>query len=312
MYEQRCNVVKIIVILIVYLLTGTTTYAAAINRAIYGKDNRYETELYPNSVIREMAAAVAAQVDQKRLVREGDRYTFSVNSFGHEFQLCAGERFYDQPVLSRCSGFLIGNDLLVTAGHCVESSFDCANFNWVFDYKQGVNSFPLENVYRCKKIVTRGTRRGEDIVVIRLDRKVNNRHPLKLNFSTKRPRIGTPLALIGYPVGLPQKIAEGHLSAWSLKEISLGPVTFLQRTTYFSALIDSFSGNSGSPVINLYTDKVEGILVSGADDFIFDESAYCFHTARFKEHDKWNQERVVKIRILQKILKTAELEMESR
>ena len=36
---------------------------------------------------------------------------------------------------------------------------------------------------------------------------------------------------------------------------------------YFTANLDTYRGNSGSPVFNAITHKVEGVLVRGEQDF---------------------------------------------
>jgi hypothetical protein len=45
--------------------------------------------------------------------------------------------------------------------------------------------------------------------------------------------------------------------------------------TYFQANLDTYTGSSGSPVINLDSLMVEGFLVSGKDDFAEDAAAGC-------------------------------------
>ena len=45
---------------------------------------------------------------------------------------------------------------------------------------------------------------------------------------------------------------------------------------YFSANLDSFEGNSGGPVFNSNDHFVEGILVRGEDDYIWDDKRDCF------------------------------------
>ncbi len=48
--------------------------------------------------------------------------------------LCEGERFSGQPQGSYCTAFLIGENLAVTAGHCVKSQDDCDNMKLVFGF----------------------------------------------------------------------------------------------------------------------------------------------------------------------------------
>jgi V8-like Glu-specific endopeptidase len=64
--------------------------------------------------------------------------------------------------------------------------------------------------------------------------------------------------VIGHPVGLPLKYAGN------------AKITDNSPSTYFSANLDTFGGNSGSPVFSMVDGKhiVEGILVRGETDFV--------------------------------------------
>jgi Peptidase S46 len=41
-----------------------------------------------------------------------------------------------------------------------------------------------------------------------------------------------------------------------------------RRRAFFVANLDTYGGNSGSPVVDQHTHVVEGILVNGEDDFV--------------------------------------------
>jgi hypothetical protein len=45
---------------------------------------------------------------------------------------------------------------------------------------------------------------------------------------------------------------------------------------FFRSNLDTFSGNSGAPVINIETGVVEGVLVRGSEDYKFDITYECF------------------------------------
>ena len=62
--------------------------------------------------------------------------------------------------------------------------------------------------------------------------------------------------VIGHPIGLLKKMA-GNASVRSNS-----------NPDYFIANLDTFGGNSGSPVFNADTHEVEGILVRGDTDFL--------------------------------------------
>jgi hypothetical protein len=69
--------------------------------------------------------------------------------------------------------------------------------------------------------------------------------------------------MLGHPVGLSQKVA------------SNGFIIENENPVFFKTNLDSFSGNSGSPIFNKKTGLVEGILVRGEGDFITDEVNDC-------------------------------------
>ena len=72
------------------------------------------------------------------------------------------------------------------------------------------------------------------------------------------PQIGDPLVVIGHPAGLPLKVADGA----NVRSIGLSG-------QHFVANLDTYGGNSGSAVLNGVTGDVEGILVRGEMDFIY-------------------------------------------
>ena len=95
---------------------------------------------------------------------------------------------------------------------------------------------------------------ADDYAVIRLNRPVLDREPLKMNLS-HRPSLSTEVALVGFPSGMPLKVAaNAHI-------VSL-------RERFFTATVDAFRGNSGGAVINRMTGEVEGILVRGREDYL--------------------------------------------
>ena len=63
------------------------------------------------------------------------------------------------------------------------------------------------------------------------------------------------MVVIGYPSGLPTKIADQ------------AQVRTNKHRNFFVANLDTFGGNSGSPVINKSSGLVEGILVRGESDY---------------------------------------------
>ena len=93
-----------------------------------------------------------------------------------------------------------------------------------------------------------------------------------------RPPLGERLTVVGHPAGLPVTI-------------SGGAAVQRHRPTFFSADLDTYQGNSGSPVFN--SDRlrsgdlfVEGILVRGESDF--EQETPCAYAFRWSFRTIWN------------------------
>lgn len=226
---------------------------------VYGKDNRVDVIESDDGLFVELSRSTLAMLSPSALnqLPSGD-YALVAPSL-EETGWCAEERFSEQPAAANCSGFLVAPNLVVTAGHCIMSAHDCAHYKWVFDYKMeapGQKDFTIDesNVYGCKNIVNQIYEGENDHALIELDRPVLDRAPLKLNLSHKA-QAGDPLVVIGHPWGLPTKIADGA-AVRETKEL------------YFTANLDTYKSNSGSPVFNQRTGLVEGILVRGERDYV--------------------------------------------
>lgn len=225
---------------------------------IYGEDDRLEN-YQASEALKALAASTVALVSSSSLVANAQGYQLLGSSYGDRYRLCSSEPFREQTVGAFCSGSLVGPDLVMTAGHCITDASACRDVRFVFDFAvkaPGVEkkNFTQDEVYACREIVAReeiGT--GADYAIIRLDRKVASRAPLKVRRSGT-VREGDSLFVIGHPAGIPQKIAGGA----TVRSI---------QSSYFVANLDTYGGNSGSAVFNTLTKEVEGILVRGDNDF---------------------------------------------
>ena len=250
--------------------------AEASNKVIYGDDNRVDTYDSPNSMYRLLAESTAAMIPNKNL-REIDQGIIIGGSSLEDRGMCKSERFSQQLTAANCSGFLVADNLLVTAGHCMRSKRDCLGSKWVFDYKvqsedQTWAMVEKTSVYSCVKVIQSVLNNStkDDWALIQLDRDVTDRQPLKYRTSGK-VNLRAPLVVIGHPTGLPQKIADGaNVRRHSSK--------------YFTANLDTYGGNSGSAVFNADTGEVEGILVRGATDYVYDSSQGCRVSNRLSNH----------------------------
>lgn len=248
-----------IVIALLSLLIGSSFAEVKPPKAIYGTDDRIDVI---DALLKQriLARSVAVRINNDRL----KDFSYSQSSYNLPyiplkdlFNLCPTERFIRQSAIADCTGFLIAPDLLATAGHCVAEEKDCANNSWVFDYQieskaqSYIQKMDQKNVYGCREVVAKTNNEPKDWAIVRLDRPVENRKALKL--SNKKLKVGTSLFVIGSPSGLPLKLATGKVRAW--------------HKDYFVTTLDSFAGNSGSPVFDEETQEVYGILVRGDADY---------------------------------------------
>lgn len=253
-------------------LLALTTLVLASNsfagvNVIYGKDNRRDIYQVTSGLHKTLALSTAAMVPVNlfKKSRQGFFDLQGVETLERAANVCSSEAFSQQPVPAICSGFLVGPDTIVTAGHCYKSMGTpeqvCKSFAWVFDMALKTSSqnplrdIPVSNVHLCKQVIHAELSPTGDFAVIKLDRPVVGRQPLKFRTSGKVSDSAN-LVVIGHPTGLPTKVSPG------------GRVTKNTDATRFSTTLDTFHGNSGSAVFDAATGVVEGILIQGKTDYV--------------------------------------------
>ena len=97
-----------------------------------------------------------------------------------------------------------------------------------------------------------------DFAYIELDRPVFGREPLKVRTRGKIKK-NDKVFVVGHPTGLPVKVAGDSY------------VQTISNNIYFQANLDTFGGNSGSAVLSEVTGLVEGILVRGDQDYVYED-----------------------------------------
>lgn len=234
-------------------------------KAIYDVDNRMEIFNVSDPGVLRAADSVVALFNSSDLNANGDgTFSLVVQPYGSSFNppLCSGERFRTQPVGSFCSGFLVAPDLIATAGHCVNSQNvrdrRCVFGFRMLDDERAQTTVPRANVYRGLELAGHVlSADGTDWALIRLDRPVEDRPIARIRRSGMVTE-AQAVYVIGHPVGLPLKFADG------------AQVRDNSPRSFFSANLDTYGGNSGSPVFSIVDGEhlVEGILVRGATDFV--------------------------------------------
>ncbi len=246
---------------------------------IYGVDDRKDAIEHPDAKLRQLSAAVGALIRSSRIKIDGrtgdvtlasttlNEKTKASSSYKGK-EMCQNEPFRDDPAPASCSVFLIGPRLMATAGHCISTrpplspqaaTAWCNSRFVVFGFAKNKNGqvpkLTQDNVYRCSRVLLHKLTRTApvvDIGVFELDREVKGIKPLDVEWKVTLKK-DEPLAVMGFPSGIPLKIAAG------------GKVTN-ERTKqgdYFITNLDTLPGNSGSPVFSTQSYKVVGVHVRG-------------------------------------------------
>lgn len=238
------------------------------SEVIYGYDDRKEVHEVLDPKWQEVMRGVAIQIPAQNFATNSNgKIVLQGPTLKENHQLCIEERFIEQVSVGNCTGFLVGADLLITAGHCIPSADDCLRNRWVFGYGQEHphqgNSIIIEQeqIYQCQEIVAQEWKGSRDYALIRLEREVTDRLPLKLR-TEGGVKQEDPLVMIGHPDGI------------AMKWVDHARVLNSSHADYFEADLDAFHVNSGSPVLNS-EGVVEGILVRGQSDYIFDAQNLC-------------------------------------
>jgi hypothetical protein len=122
----------------VFLLFFSSLVKASISYrpdSVYDIDNRELISQGSNQVsaqIKNIAKSVALIFNSNDLITEDKQLLIFSNLLNdlppNGMNICPNERFANHHAYrSACSGFLVGEDLLATAGHCFESHYSCDN-----------------------------------------------------------------------------------------------------------------------------------------------------------------------------------------
>ncbi|MGK3988614.1 serine protease [Sorangium sp. So ce136] len=229
---------------------------------IWGDDGRRNPENENEAGVKAQIDAVALLVHRDVVSVEHDgSFRLRTRPLRERYNACDNVKFLDEPVVddggvpSTC--FLLSDRVVATAGHCVPPE-NVDELLVIFGYRMNggaaTTSFSPANVRRVRRVIDArlDVDTGEDWALLELERPVPHVKPLARLRSTAM-RVSEPVYVIGYPLGLPVKYA---LDA-RVRDV---------QPLYFHATLDTFEGNSGSPVLDAHG-EVAGIFVRG-DEFL--------------------------------------------
>jgi len=249
---------------LVTLCGWKNTYAV-----IYGENSVTELDQIHDVKVQKVAKAVAGVFTYYRSIQNTIDLLYKNPRNLTDKMTCEDELFTNQPLEPVATAFLIAPDKVMTVGHALSS---CSKVFFVFNYEwdslaNKLKPITSQDVYGCDHIEQLSYSKI-DFAIIQLDRRVEGIEPLELDFKTsiqEKDKIFT----VGHPLQLPKKYADGLIRS-----------TTGLNGNYYKAEIDTFRGNSGSPVFSKESFQVIGIVKDGEYDFTLDEDKFCNYFKR--------------------------------
>jgi len=252
--------------------------AAIESEVVHGEDDRVDVYASTDPVLAQQARdSVVALISHTRLLpRNGGGFDLvGTADLDERLNLCADEPFADQPTVAGCSGTLIDDDLVLTAGHCMipqgrYGTASCTTVRFVFDFLMEspttMASIDLDDVYSCRSVVAHFLDDSSDYAVVQLDRPVAGRVPAAVRRVPDGLAIGDEVVEIGFPTGMPMKIDDGG------QVLDPGPPSL----DYFVASLDAYRGNSGSGVLDSNGAVVGIVARTSEGDYGYDSVDRCY------------------------------------
>lgn len=238
--------------------------------AIYG-DNTLNDYYKVDKSLQQLADSVVAIMEKSAIGYDdatGKYKTLTLSSVNENAGISRGATFSGQKTLSFCSGALVSDNLVLTAGHCINNTpsdphyFDKVYV--VFGWRQTGRgkydtTFSPDQVYEVERILAHKLDGSignmdtyRDYALIALKQRVANRAPLTIERSHGEGlSVGSYVFASGYPMGMSVKITDPRDA--TIKEIG--------RNGYATDL-DAFGGSSGGPVFDSYTRRICGVVIT--------------------------------------------------
>lgn len=226
-----------------------------------GDDDRKEVFEIADAIRGPLTASSAALFYSNHLrLSAPDSVSLRADPAASALGLCPDEPFANETSAAFCSGVLIDDDLMATAGHCMgtdaaSAAQRCARIQIAFGYWLPGAGEPVslrpEQVFSCRRVVTF---ESETFAVLQLDRPALL--PLApATLATRGAQVGDGLVVATYGAGLPLKVeVQARVTAVSIDSSTL------------TAAMDTFSGSSGG---GLFTQELAlvGLVERGESDW---------------------------------------------
>ncbi|MGE0632730.1 MAG: serine protease [Pseudobdellovibrionaceae bacterium] len=256
--------------------------------AIYGKDDRISI-VKADAKIQELSKSIFLLIPKSYIADKGEACDLAAVPLKEASGLCPNEKGADTlGFYMGCSGFLVSDDILITAGHCMVQRGEvkdvqtpmCKEFVWVSDFREilkdgkvqppQIEGVSKDRVFECEKVIY-GIHDSEvdvisgkiiferDFALVKLKKKTG-RAPLKLS-GVPFPGVAqnAAISMIGYPLAAPATYTA------NAKILSV-------ESKYYRANLDAFPGSSGAPVFNAKLEVI-GLLVRGYPETLIDNRA---------------------------------------
>ena len=266
--------------------TEDSELAQVHQKAIFGDDNLEDWISVSDQRLKHLGESVAALFDASLISCAGASCDVTSPTFrphgtsvetgpdGIYYPICRRLPFTDtQYAGAACTGFLVGPDIVATAGHCLghgdcypngqnPSLPDNGAEQVIFDYRADasgvmpqVKTISASDVYHCVEVLAWGwpeVSGEDDYAFFRLDRKVSGRTPFIAQYS-------------GLPRTEDEYVAYGHPMSWPLKVAEDSAIIAIQDDgRYLDVRADTFGGSSGGPLLNALTGVVSAINFGGS------------------------------------------------
>jgi hypothetical protein len=231
------------------------------------------TQKQKNNAVRVLALMSTSFFPANLFKKKNYSYTPSYDdSIQSAYAICDTSqkwKYWKNPCLAFGTAIPITRNIVLTAGHCLKKT-GLKDFYLVLGYADtapGLNHFDFDtsNIYRGIQIIDLAddsTQPNNDYCFILLNKNLPVLGVL-INRQNRTGVIEKDYYMVGYPLGIPEKISLGHLLSHDA-----GKDAYL-------LYIDSFGGNSGSPVFESKTDSLVGMLNHGENDFLFQPDIDC-------------------------------------